>query len=211
MPKWDNTPQGEPGWLKARQGCLTASRMAEAMSYLKNGKESTERLQLKMDLLAERMTDYGVTHYVNDAMRWGIEHESEARGCYEDETGNIVMACGLALHDTIEFFGASPDGLIGHDGLLEVKCPTSKTHLSWLMGGVVPEQHKPQMLAQLACTGRRYVDFISYDPRFKGDHRRMIKRFEPAPEEIAAVEAAAVQFLAELDAMFDLMTTGACE
>lgn len=208
-PQFDPAAQGTPGWVKARQGILTASRMAEAMSFLKNGAESAERRQLKVDLLAERLTGYSIDHYVTPAMAWGTEHEEEARGVYQGATGNVVAKCGLVLHPTIEFFGASPDGLLlDGQGLVEIKCPTISTHLSWLLAGEVPAKHKPQMLAQLACTRRRYCDFISYDPRFPEQQQKLIRRFEPSQEEIEAVEEAARQFLGELDLMFDILTMG---
>lgn len=201
-PQWDPAAQGTAGWVKARQGLLTASRMAEAMEFQKNGKESKARWQLKLDILSERLTGTSENHYVTSAMAWGTEHEDEARGVYQGATGNIVTQCGLCLHPTIEFFGASPDGLLQDGlGLVEIKCPTSRTHLEWLLAGVVPDKHKPQMLAQLACTGRKYVDFITYDPRFPDGQKKMIRKFEPCKEEVAAIEEAAKAFLEEIELM----------
>lgn len=155
MPKWIDAPQGSVEWLKSRIGVLTASRMVDVLDVKKNGEESEKRRKYKIALLAERMTDLAEENYVNGAMQWGIDHEAEARELYEEITGEFVQQCGLAMHNTIEYFGASPDGLIGYEGLIEIKCPTSSTHMAWLMAGVVPDQHKPQMLAQLACTGRK--------------------------------------------------------
>lgn len=209
QPVWDVSEQGSPGWLKARQGVLTASRMAEAMDFLKKGGESEKRRQLKIDILAERLAGYSVDHYVTKEMQWGIDHEPEARAFYEEITGNRVIKCGLAYHPDIEHFGASPDGLLEDgEGSIEIKCPTPRTHLTWYLAGVVPECHKPQMLAQLACTRRKYVDFISYDPRFPKPLNRLIRRFEPSREEIEAVEEAARQFLAEVEGMWEQLTTG---
>lgn len=208
MPKWDVSPQGTSGWLRARCGCLTASRMAEAMAFNKNGKEAEARAKLKIELLTERLTDMAVERYVNDAMRWGIETEPDAKAKYEEIKGVLIQDCGFALHDTIDFFGASPDGLLGDDGLIEIKCPTSTTHLKWLLDGVVPEQHKPQMLAQLLITGRSWCDFMSYDPRFTDEQAVLIRRFQPTAEELQDVEDAAMTFLAEVDQMFDKITRG---
>ncbi len=203
-PIWSPYAQGTVEWLKERCGCLTASRMAEAMDFLKGGKESEKRRKLKIEIIAERMTDIMVSRFVNDAMQWGIETEPAARARYEEVTGTLVSLCGFALHGDIPFFGASPDGLIDDDGLLEVKCPTTTTYTEWLTGGVVPEQHKPQMLAQLAVTGRKWVDFFAFDPRIKAErHQHFLRRFEPKEEEILKVEAAAVMFLAEVDALFE--------
>lgn len=207
-PLWYPYPQGSVEWLKERCGCLTASRMAEAMDFLKGGKESDRRKKLKIELIAERMTDTMVSRYVNEAMEWGIMQEPYARARYEEVTGTLVQLCGFAIHGDIPFFGASPDGLVGEDGLIECKCPTTPTYTEWMIGGVVPEQHKPQMLAQLAVTGRRFVDFFAFDPRIKAEqHQHFIRRFEPKEEEIAAVEKAAILFLEEIDALFEKVTS----
>ncbi len=202
-PRWDVSEQGTSGWLRARCGCLTASRMADAVAYLKGGKEAEARRKLKIELLTERLTDMAVERYVNEAMRWGIETEPEAKERYEEITGRLIQPCGFALHGDIEFFGASPDGLLSVDGLIEIKCPTSTTHMQWLLDGVVPDQHKPQMLAQMAVTGRQWCDFMSYDPRFADGKAIFIRRFEPTSEEIKAVEDAARLFLSEVDQMFE--------
>lgn len=203
-PLWYPYDQGSVAWLKERCGCLTASRMAEAMDFLKGGKESDKRRKLKIEVIAERMTDSMVSRYVNDAMQWGIEQEPIARARYEEVTGTLVQLCGFAIHGDINFFGASPDGLVGDDGLIEIKCPTSTTYMEWVVSGVVPDQHKPQMLAQLAVTGRRYVDFFAFDPRVKvSSHQHFLRRFEPPEEDIAVVEEAARKFLSEVESLFD--------
>lgn len=207
-PIWFPYEQGSVSWLKERCGCLTASRMAEAMSFLKGGKESAERKKLKIEIIAERMTDTMVSRYVNDAMQWGIEQEESARSRYEEVTGSLVTKCGFALHEMIPYFGASPDGLVGADGLIEIKCPTTTTYAEWVLGAAVPEQHKPQMLAQLAVTGRKWVDFFAFDPRIKSrDHQHFLRRFEPPKEDIAKTEEAAKVFLAEVEQLFERVTT----
>jgi putative phage-type endonuclease len=204
IPLWYPYAQGTVEWLKERCGCLTASRMAEAMDFLKGGKESDKRKKLKIELIAERMTDTMVSRYVNEAMEWGIMQEPYARARYEEVTGTLVQLCGFAIHGDIPFFGASPDGLVGEDGLIEIKCPTTTTYTEWMIGGVVPEQHKAQMTAQLAVTGRRFVDFFAFDPRIKVEqHQHFLRRFEPPEEDIAKVEDAARTFLAEIDKLFD--------
>ncbi len=209
-PLWYPYEQGSVAWLKERCGCLTASRMAEAMDFLKGGKESDKRRKLKIEVIAERMTDSMVSRYVNDAMQWGIEQEPAARARYEEVTGTLVQLCGFAIHGDINFFGASPDGLVDKDGLIEIKCPTTPTYMEWVVNGVVPNQHKPQMLAQLAVTGRQYVDFFAFDPRIKVEiHQHFLRRFEPKEEEIVKVEDAAKTFLLEVDKMFDIVTRGA--
>lgn len=199
--------QGTMEWLKERCGCLTASRMADAIAFLKGGKEADPRRKYKIELIAERMTDLMVGRFVNDAMKWGIETEPFARARYEEVTGTLVTLCGFALHGEIPYFGASPDGLIGKDGLIEIKCPTTTTYMEWMVGGVVPEQHKPQMLAQLSVTDRKWCDFFAFDPRIKAEERQhFLRRFEPPEEDITLVEVAAKRFLSEVEMLFDAVT-----
>lgn len=197
-------------WLRARAGKLTASRMADAMSFTAKGLPTEKRSQLMRELLAERLTGDSVRHFVNDAMAWGLEKECDAKAAYEAHTGILIGEAGFYDHPRIDNMGATPDGLIGHDGLIETKCPTTATFAEWVLAGAVPEKHKPQMIVQMTCTGRAWCDFVAYDPRIRDPRRQLfVRRYEPTAEEIAKVEAAAEKFLAELDAMFDLFTTAA--
>lgn len=197
-----NAPQGSGAWLNQRVGKLTASRMADAMAFLKTGKPAADRTNLMRELLAERLTGDAVPHFVNEAMRWGIEQEPNAKSEYETVTGNLLTPCGFIEHPSIEMFGASPDSLIDDDAVFEAKCPATTTHVAWILAGEVPEQHKPQILAQLACTRRTRAVFVSYDPRIPGIKRLFIREWEPKREEIEAVEEAARKFLSELDDLF---------
>lgn len=197
-------------FFSARTGKLTASRMKDAMAFKLDGKEKADRLDLKKQILAERMTDSVVPHYVNKSMVWGLEQEDNAKAMYTRVTGRQIAACGFYDHFDIDNFGATPDGLVGSDGLIETKCPETTTHISWMMAGVVPEDHKPQMIAQIACTGREWVDFVSYDPRIKDPKRQIfIRRFTPTADDVAKVEDAARQFLAEVDQLFALISAEA--
>lgn len=194
-------------WLSARCGKLTASRMRDAMALTKKGEPSESRSKLMRELLAERITGSSVRHFVTDAMAWGLEKEAEAKAAYEALSGRLVADAGFYDHPRIDNFGATPDGLLGRDALIETKCPTTTTFVEWTLKGEIPDEHKPQMCAQLACTGRTGVVFVAYDPRIKNPSRRLfVREYEPKPEEIQAVEAAAEQFLAELDRMFELFT-----
>jgi len=194
-------------WLRARAGKLTASRMAVAMDFLKSGQPSKARSDYMRELVAERLTGDSVRHYVNDAMQWGLEREADAMAAYEAATGVILIGPGFYDHPRIDNFGATPDGLIDGGGLIEVKCPMTTTFVGWVMDGGVPEQHQPQMLAQLACTGRTWCEFVAYDPRIRDVNRQLfVRRFEPTADDIAAIETAAEQFLSEVDAMFNLFT-----
>ena len=202
-------PQGSGAWLAARAGCLTASRMADAMSVKKDGKPTADRSKLMIELLAERLTGDAAPHFVNDAMRWGADQEPHAKAAYEAASGNLLDACGFILHPSIEYFGASPDSFLEDDAVVEFKCPTSTTHIGWLLAGVMPDQHKPQVLAQLACTQRTRAVFVSFDPRMPANRQLFIKEWTPDPAEIAAVEGAARDFLKELDAMFQQLAEAA--
>lgn len=192
-------------WLAARAGKLTASRMLDAMTILKNGESSAKRAQYMRELLAERLTGFSIPHFVSPAMEHGIE--------YEDEAVDYLVArypqynpklSRFYEHPTIPNFGATPDRELGDDGLLEVKAPTTSTFLEWVMAGIVPYDHRPQMCAQLLCTGRKWCGFVAYDPRIRDERRRLfLRKYEPTADELAKVESAAIKFLNELDELFD--------
>jgi len=197
-------------FLRNRAGKLTASRMKDAIAFNKKGEPLEARSKLMRELLAERLTGDSVRHYVTDAMRFGIEQEDEAKLAFEAHTGEFVAPSVTYDHPRIEWFAGSPDGELPRGRLLEVKVPTSATYIGWRLAGVVPEEHKPQMIAQCAVTGRRRVVFCAFDPRQKNPaHQLFVRDFIPTDEEIAAIETAAETFLAELDAMFELFTTSA--
>ena len=210
-----NTLQGTGEWFNARTGKLTASRMRSAMSYLKQSEkdkeagkpkeDKAERKNLKIEILCERMTGDIMDKFVNQAMQWGIEKEPEAKAAYESKTGRIIRDVGFIDHPRIQFCGASPDGFVD-DGLIEIKCPTTATHVSWILDGGIPEEHIPQMTLQAAVTGRGWVDFVSYDPRMPETQQLLVRRFYPTAGQIAEIEAEAEKFLAEVDALFDTIT-----
>jgi putative phage-type endonuclease len=203
MPKWVTAEQGTDQWLLHRVGKLTGSRMADAMAFLKNGAETEARRKLKLQILAERLTGRMTETYQTEAMKWGIEQEPNAKAHYEETTGELITNCGFALHDTLDGWGASPDGLLGKHGLLEIKCPATTTHLDYLLAGVVPEKYKPQMLCQLAVTERKWCQFMSYDPRLPDEWRSFVVRYEPSKEELEEVTGHAKRFLCEVQKMVD--------
>lgn len=180
------------------------------MDFRKDGKPGAARIKLMHEILAERMTGDSVRHFVTDAMQWGMEKEAEARAAYEAAHGVIVGEAGFYDHPRIDLFGATPDGLLDGGGLIEFKCPTSQTFVEWRLAGVVPEQHKPQMLAQMACTGRTWCEFAAYDPRVRDERFRLfVRRYEPKADEIARIEEAAEAFLADVEKMWETLTTEA--
>lgn len=199
--------QGTAQWFADRTGALTASRMGAAMKRLKNGSDSAERAALKIEVLAERLTGDVVPHFVTSAMQHGIDTEPAAKATYAAREGVLLEECGFYRHPSIEYFGASPDGRIGERLGLEVKCPTTAKFLTWRLAGVVPDEHKPQMIAQCVCAGFDAVEFVAFDPRVPKHLQLFVVRFTPTQEERDAVEQAAREFLAEVDAMFDQLTT----
>jgi putative phage-type endonuclease len=200
-----NDLQGTGEWFNARTGKLTASRMRSAIKRLKNGDDSAERKNLKIEILCERMTGDIMDKFVSTAMQWGIEKEPEAKAAYESKTGRIIKDVGFIDHPRIQFCGASPDGFVD-DGLVEIKCPTTATHVSWILDGGIPEEHKAQMTLQAAVTGRSWVDFVSYDPRMPEPQQLLVRRFYPTAGEMVEIEAEAEKFLAEVDVLFDTIT-----
>ena len=197
------TAEQKAEWLSARAGKLTASRMADAMSYLKNGQPTAQRTRLMRELLAERLTGQSVPHVVNDAMQHGIDHEDEAVDWFVQMTGRDIRPSRFYEHPTIPNFGATPDRELD-DGLIEVKCPMTATFIEYTMDPLAPERYWPQMTAQLLCAGKSWCGFIAYDPRIKDEKRRLImRRYEPTQDYRELVEQQAIKFLDELDEMFD--------
>jgi hypothetical protein len=191
-------------WLTARCGLLTGSRMADAMSYLKNGQPSEARSKYMRELLAERLTGQSAPHYVNEYMQWGLDHEDEMFDYFVERYPQYdLRPSRFYVHPTIENFGATADRECGADGIIEGKCPQTTTFLGYVLAGVVPEMYKPQMCVELLCSGRKWAGFIAYDPRIKNERGRLfVRKYVPTAEELAKVEAEAVKFLDELDAMF---------
>lgn len=189
-------------WFAARLGKATASRMADIMAKTKTGYGAT-RENYKVELALERITKMQAPGFTNAAMQWGIETEPEARSAYEAATGVFVTEVGLVDHPTIEMAGASPDGLVGDDGLIEIKCPESKQHLRNLATKKPDTKYAYQMQWQMACTGRAWCDFVSYDPRFPDHLQLMIVRVDRDDALIAEIEKEVRLFLDEVTKMVE--------
>lgn len=187
-------------WFAARLGKVTASRVADVMAKTRSG-YGASRKNYMMELLCERLTGAKQDGYVSGPMLRGIELEPVARSAYEIDTGNMVEECGLVAHPDIPMFGASPDGLVGDDGLLEIKCPNTAQHVEFLRTGVPDTRYQWQMLAQMVCTGREWCDFVSYDDRLPEPLAYRCVRFERDEARIAEMTDEIRQFLAELDAL----------
>lgn len=185
-------------WHAARLGKLTASRIADATARIKNG-WGASRDNLMATLVCERLTGKPADSFVNGAMQWGIDHEDEARSAYEFELGVTVEQVGFIDHPSIDMSGASPDGLVGAEGLVEFKCPETKGHIETLLTKKVPEKYLKQMQWQMACTGRKWCDFATFDPRMPQELQLWILRVMRDDKIIAELEKEARLFLAELD------------
>ena len=184
-------------WLAERCGCLTASNMKKAMAFLRNGEPAKERTDHQYEIIAERLTGFSVPHVVTEPMLHGQEYEDEAADKFVELTGRDLQLSRFYLHPEIEYFGATPDRELD-DGLLEIKCPTSATHLRTLLERDVPEDHLPQIHWALACSGRAWWDFVSYDPRFPDPLQFFQKRVMRDETIIGGMEADALDFLSEL-------------
>lgn len=200
-----NPYQRTAEWFEARTGCLTASSVIDILPTVKQLKSGEikktyreAREKLMNIILAERVSGIARDNYTSAAMQWGIDHEDDARTAYEVHTGNLVELTGFIPHPTVKYLGASPDGLIDDDGILEIKCPNPATHIGYLRGGVVPEEYRPQVLLQLVVTGRKWCDFVSYDPRAK-ELAFFCVRWTPTQEERDALLEECKKFLEETD------------
>jgi len=190
--------QGSSAWFESRIGKATASRISDIVAKTKSG-YSTSRANYMAQLVVERMTNQVAESYTNAAMEWGIENEGFARAAYEGKTGILVDEVGAIDHPTILKSAASPDGLVGDDGCLEIKCPHTATHIDTLLGDEVAKKYYDQMQWQMACAERDWCDFVSFDPRMPEGLQLFIKRVPRSNLYIAELEGEVIQFLAEVD------------
>ena len=195
--------QGTERWFEARLGCLTASRIADAIGKAK--RESTGELQarknLKLELAVERITGKTSEHFVSEWMERGKELEDLARATYELRNDLFTERVDLVMHPWLAMAAASPDGTVGDEGLIEIKVPKPQTHASYLLAEVVPEQYRDQMMWQMACTGRAFNDFVSWGPDFPEPLDLFVCRLKRDDTRIAEMEAEAAKFLSEVEAM----------
>jgi putative phage-type endonuclease len=185
-------------WYQARIGRVTASRVADLMAKTKNG-PSASRENYMAQLICERLTGARTEGFTSAAMMHGVDTEPQARMAYELMTGEAVVETGFIPHPTIAGFGASPDGLVGSDGLIEIKCPNSATHIETLLAGKVPSKYMIQMQVQMMCCGREWCDFVSFDPRMPGDMNFWMQRVFADPVMQEDISAEVIKFLGDLD------------
>jgi len=190
--------QRSPEWHQLRAGKVTASRVADIIAKTKTG-YSASRENYLAQLVCERMTQKPAESYSNAAMQWGTDQEPFARAAYEANKDVLVEEVGFVVHPTIEGAGASPDGLVGLFGLVEIKCPNTATHIQTLLDQKVPEKYNIQMQWQMACTCRQWCDFVSFDPRMAEGLQLFIKRVEYDPIYVAQLEKEVINFLMDVE------------
>jgi putative phage-type endonuclease len=192
--------QGSEAWFAQRAGKVTASRIADVMAKTKSG-YGAARANYMAELLVERLTGAKAERFQSAEMRWGIETETQARDAYSFFTGAEVSPASFWEHPSIPMTGASPDGFAFDatgNGLVEIKCPNTATHIETLLTERVPERYELQMLWQMACTGMQWCDFVSFDPRMPGDMQFFCKRVQFHAATVSSIETEVRKFLAEL-------------
>ena len=191
--------QGTPEWHQLRLGKVTASRVSDVMAKIKTG-ESASRKNYRAELVVQRLTGLPSESFTNAAMEWGTATEPMARIAYEIEKEVLVEQVGFIEHPTIAMFGCSPDGLV-HDGMIEIKCPNSATHIEYLTDNKAPAKYINQMQCQMAVTGKKWCDFVSFDPRLPEDLQLFVVRVPRDDKYIGTMEVEVVEFLTEVEGM----------
>lgn len=189
--------QRSPEWYQARLGKLTSSRIADALARTKSG-WSASRENLKAELVLERLTGRPTEGYVSPAMQHGIDTEAQARDAYSFYADVEVHEVGFMCHPAIDMAGCSPDGLIGGDGLLEIKCPQPAAHMAALEGQPIPDKYVKQMMWQMSCTNRLWCDFVSFHPAFPPSMQIVIQRICIDRDMLLSMESEAIRFLTEV-------------
>lgn len=192
-------------WRRARLGWLTASRIADATAKLKSGGYGASRANLMAALICERLTDVPMDSFTTKEMQWGIDNEPAAIDAYRWHFDVEVEPMGFVRHPRIDYCGATPDGAVGDEGLIEVKCPNTSTHLETLLSGKPDSRYIKQIQFQLACTGRAWCDFVTYDPRMPLSLQFRAYRVPRDEKMIAELEAEAEKFLAEMAAKIEAL------
>jgi putative phage-type endonuclease len=184
-------------WHQARLGKVTASNLSNVTASTRSG-ESAYRRNYRLRLITERLTGQQTEFIINQAMQHGIDTEDEARDFYVFKY-NDVEEVGFIDHPTIDMAGASPDGLVGDDGLIEIKCRQPQNHTETLISHQIPSRYRLQMFWQMACTGRRWCDYVSYCPSFPENLKMVVIRLERDDEQIKLLEESVIKFLTEVE------------
>lgn len=199
-----NCSQGSSEWFEARAGKVTASKVADAISFLKRGDkkggETAARAAYKAQIVAETLSGAAILDgYLSSFMQHGTETEPFARAAYSVRNDVWVDEVGFIVHPTIERFGASPDGLIGKDGGLEIKAPKTATHIDYMLAGILPPEYEPQVMSNIDCAEREWWDFLSFDDRLPARHQQFKVRTYRDEARIAQIDEGVRLFLQEVD------------
>ena len=197
--------QGTDEWKAVRCGRVTASRVADVVAKTKTG-FGASRGNYMAELIAERLTGETADSYTNAAMQWGTDMEPQARAEYEFAANVTVTEIGFVEHPSIAMTGASPDGLVGDDGMVEIKCPNTSTHIDTLLTGTVFGKYDTQMQWQMACAGRMWCDFVSFDPRLPASMQLFVRRVQRDDGRVAELEECVSVFLSELAEKVEALT-----
>jgi putative phage-type endonuclease len=184
-------------WFAARCGKVTASRMGDLMASTKSG-YGAGRGNYMAELIAERLTGKPAERFQNEVMKWGVEKEAEANAAYVFFKDVQIESVGFIVHPTIADSGASPDGYVAADGMVEIKCPLTATHIETLLSSTIASKYIFQMQWQMACTGRQWCDFVSFDPRMPPSMQLFCKRIERDAKQIETLEREVRLFKKEL-------------
>ncbi len=198
--------QGDAEWFAIRCGKVTASRIADVMAKTKSG-WGASRANYAAQLISERLTGVPAESYTSKEMQWGLDTEPQARAAYEFHHDCDVGLVAFVEHPHIEMSGASPDGLVGKEGLVEFKCPNTATHIETLLGEQFPAKYRLQAMWQMACTGRKWCDLTSFDPRMPEAMRLHVERILRDDQEIATLESAVELFLREVETKQSVLIT----
>lgn len=194
--------QGTDEWKIEKLGHVSAGSVSDILAKGKGG-ESKMRESYKWRIVTERLTGQIQESFSNDAMLWGVETEEQARTTYELTYGVTVDQTGFVKHPTMQWVGASPDGMVGTDGLIEIKCPHTKTHLQTLEIAKAPAVYIPQMQMQMWTMNRSWCDFVSYDPRLPHNLQFFCIRVNRDQEYIDNMEKEVIRFLAEVESTIE--------
>ena len=196
----EETEQRSEEWRLARLGHATGSMIRCVLAKGRGSAEPATRANYRAQLIAERLTGESCEdRFENAAMRRGTEMEPEARARYEAHADTLVEQVGFVPHPSIEWAGCSPDGLVGSEGLVQIKCPSPKVHIETVMAQEIPCEYVPQMQFEMACTGRAWNDFVSFDDRMPDDIQIFVKRLQRDDAAIARIEGEVRRFIAEVD------------
>lgn len=197
--------QRSPEWFSERAGKVTASAIYKVMARTKTG-YGADRANYHAQLVSERLTGVPAESYSNAAMQWGVDTEPQARAMYSLHVGEPVIETAFHAHPEIDLCGASPDGLVGSRGLVEIKCPNTATHIATLTGATIDRKYIYQMQMQMACCDREWCDFASFDPRMPDEMQLHVQRVRRDNDLLDEIEGEVRKFLAEVSATVDQLT-----